>query len=54
MAIIATGETEEELPTHREGKVNGGKARVVSMTPKQRKDLPEPGRQTAELDALTD
>ena len=36
---IATREIEEELPVHREGKLKGGKARVESMTPEQRKML---------------
>ena len=38
---IATGEIEEDLPKNREGKVNGGKARVESMTPEERKALAE-------------
>ena len=38
---IATGEIEEDLPKNREGKVNGGKARVESMTPEERKTLAE-------------
>ena len=36
---IATGEIEEDLPAHREGKVNGGKARAESMTLEERKVL---------------
>ena len=36
---IATGEIEEDLPKNREGKVNGGKARVESMTPEKRSEL---------------
>ncbi len=36
---IATGEIEEDLPKNREGKVNGGKARVESMTPEDRSEL---------------
>ena len=41
VARIATGEIEEELPTHRDIKVNGGKARADSMTPEERKALAE-------------
>ena len=40
---IATGEIEEDLPKNREGKVNGGKARVESMTPEERKALARAG-----------
>jgi hypothetical protein len=36
---IATGEIEEDLPKNRENKVNGGKARVESMTPEDRSEL---------------
>ena len=36
---IATGEIEEDLPAHREGKVNGGKARAESMMLEERKAL---------------
>ena len=36
---IATGEIEEDLPAHREDKVNGGKARAESMTPEERSEL---------------
>ena len=36
---IATGEIEEELPAHRDIKVNGGKARAASMTPEERSEL---------------
>ena len=43
VAKIATGELEEELPENRKDKVNGGKARAASMTPKQRKDLARAG-----------
>ena len=39
VAKIATGEIEEDLPTHREGKVNGGKARADGMTPEERLEL---------------
>ena len=39
VAKIATGEIVEELPKNREGKVNGGKARVESMTPEERSEL---------------
>ena len=39
VAKIATGEIEEELPAHRDGKVNGGKARAGSMTPEERSEL---------------
>ena len=38
---IATGEIEEDLPAHRDIKVNGGKARANSMTPDERKALAE-------------
>ena len=38
VARIATGEI---LPTHRDIKVNGGKARADSMTPEERKALAE-------------
>ena len=41
VAKIATGEIEEDLPTHRAIKVNGGKARADSMTPEERKALAE-------------
>lgn len=36
---VATGEIEEDIPKHRNGKVNGGKARADSMTPKERSEL---------------
>ncbi len=36
---IATGEIEEDIPKHRNGKVNGGKARADSMTPEERSEL---------------
>ena len=36
---IATGEMEEDVPQHRNGKVNGGKARAESMTAQERSDL---------------
>ena len=36
---IATGEIEEELPSNRDGKVNGGKARTASMTAEERSKL---------------
>ena len=39
VAKIATGEIEEEVATNRDDKVNGGKARAASMTPKERKEL---------------
>ena len=39
VAKIATGEIEEDLPKNRDGKVNGGKARVESMTPEARSEL---------------
>ena len=39
VAKIATGELEEELPKNREAKVNGGKARVTSLTPEKRSEL---------------
>ena len=40
VAKIATGEIEEELSEAKPpGKVNGGKARVASMTPDERKEL---------------
>ena len=39
VAMIATGEIEEELSAHREGKVNGGKARMNSMTGEERSEL---------------
>ena len=41
---IATGEIEEDLPEHREIKVNGGKARAESMTPEEQSEL---GRKAA-------
>ena len=41
VAKIATGEIEEDLPAHRDIKVNGGKARADSMTPEERKALAE-------------
>ena len=41
VAKIATGEIEEDLPTHRDIKVTGGKARADSMTPEERKALAE-------------
>ena len=39
VAKIATGEIEEERPENREDKVNGGKARVASMTAEERSEL---------------
>ena len=39
VAKIATGELEEDLPKHREGKANGGKARTNGMTAKARSEL---------------
>ena len=36
---IATGEVEDAIPKHRNGKVNGGKARAESMTPEERSEL---------------
>ena len=39
VAKIATGEIEEDLPAHRDIKVNGGKARAESMTPEERSKL---------------
>ena len=42
---IATGELEEDLPEHREGKVSGGKARVDGMTPEERQELARAGAQ---------
>ena len=39
VAKIATEEIEDELPAHREDKVNGGKARAESMTPEERSEL---------------
>ena len=36
---IATGETEEELPEHREIKAKGGKTRASSVTPEERSEL---------------
>ena len=36
---IATGEMEEDVPQHRNGKVNGGKARAEPMTAQERSDL---------------
>ena len=39
VAKIATGELEEDLPAHRDIKVNGGKARADSMTPEERAEL---------------
>lgn len=43
---IATGEIEEELPEHRESKVNGGKARANSMTSEERKELAKKAART--------
>ena len=43
VAKIATGEIEEDLPAHRDIKVNGGKARAESMTPEERKALARTG-----------
>jgi hypothetical protein len=40
---IATGEIEEELPEHRDAKVNAGKARVDGMTPEERRELARTG-----------
>jgi hypothetical protein len=39
VAKIATGEVEEDTPTHRAVKVNGGKARANGMTSEERSDL---------------
>ena len=39
VAKIATGEVMDELPANREGKVNGGKTRVASMTAAERSEL---------------
>ena len=39
VAKIATGEMEEDIPKHRNSKVNGGKARAESMTPEERSAL---------------
>ena len=39
VAKIATGEIEEDLPAHRDIKVNGGKARANGMTPEERSEL---------------
>ena len=41
VAKIATGETEEELPANREGKIRGGKARTNGMTSSERPVLAE-------------
>ena len=46
VAKIATGEMEEDIPKHRNGKINGGKARAESMTTQERSDL---ARQAAEV-----
>ena len=39
VAKIATGEIDEDLPAHRDIKVNGGKARADSMTPEERSEF---------------
>ena len=43
VAQIATGEIEEDLKAKQPGKVNGGKARVESMTPEERSELARTG-----------